>query len=528
MLFQICLTMSAYLASRLLGMAREMVLAWRFGATELTDLYNASFLIPDILNYLLAAQAFSVVLVPMLTGHRTSDGRRLDRRGAELLGAILGPMTVASILLAAVGTWFAPELLALLYPRYARDPEQLAQIVHLTRIVLPAQVFFVVGGVFVAIQRAVGDFRANQLQGIVYNLGIILGGLLLGAVVGIAGFSWGALAGAFLGAFLIPLAMVRRTVPLRWSIDPRSPDLAAFLVRQVPLMIGVTVLTVDTWLLRLFGARPGIPAGTLTCLGYAYMLSHVPIGLMGQATGQVSLTTLSNLRHDHGDFALADFFGRLLRLSLFASLLASGAVAAAAGPLVEIILVHGAFTAGDAVRTTAFLTVMAAGLPAFAAHMVLVNGYYVRRDTLHPMVVGTLGASLAAGTYWACASLWNETGIAAASSVSLWAAFALLRLDYLRRYEGNGGGGFRREAGTLIRGGAISVVSFLLARLAVAAAAPFGMPGTLASLAELALAGVAFAMIPLAYLLTAPTEEAVHFRHVGAKAMARIRTFMVR
>jgi putative peptidoglycan lipid II flippase len=523
MLFQIILTMTAYLASRLLGMVREMVLAWRFGASELTDLYNASFLIPDILNYLLAAQAFSVVLVPMMTECRTADGKRLNRRGEELLAAILGPMTIASILLAAIGLWFTPQLLGLLYPRYAADPAQLAGIVRLTRIVLPAQVFFVVGGIFVAAQRAVGDFRANQFQGIVYNAGIILGGLLLGSVVGIAGFSWGALAGAFVGAFLVPLTLARRTVALRWSLDLGSRDLAVFLKRQVPLMVGVTVLTVDTWLLRLFGARPGIPAGTLTCLGYAYMLSHVPIGLMGQATGQVSLTTLSGMLHERGSAALAEFFGRLLRLSIFASLLASGAMAATAGPLVELILGHGAFTAGDAARTSRFLVVMAAGLPAFASHMVLVNGYYVRRDTLRPMIVGTIGAALAAAAYWALSASMAGPGIAAASSVSLWVAFALLRGDYLRRYERDGGRELDREVGTLARGAALALVSFALSRLAVSAAGPFSLPGKLAPLAEMLLAGGVFAFIPAGYLLMAPTEEAVHFRNVGMRVRARIR-----
>src|SRR5690606_515548 len=109
---------------------------------------------------------------------------------------------------------------------------------RLTRIVVPAQIFFVVGGVVQATLLARGRFAAAALAPLVYNLGIVVGGVLLAPAIGVEGFAWGALAGAVLGPFGIPLLDARRHQRVRARVAPLDRDFLRYLRVAAPLMLG--------------------------------------------------------------------------------------------------------------------------------------------------------------------------------------------------------------------------------------------------------------------------------------------------
>jgi putative peptidoglycan lipid II flippase len=286
----------AYFVSRFLGLIREMVISWRFGAKGITDVYNASFLIPDALNYMLAGGAFSIVLIPMLTSYIDDNvPPRINKQGQEIFAAVFTPITIIIVFLAIVSIFLAPWFSALLFPEFTHNAAKFHQLVNLTRIILPAQAFFIVGGLINATLRARGDFRGNAWGPIIYNLGIILGGVALGGIIGVGGLSVGVLLGAILGPFFICYLLAGKTIDYKLSFDFKSPDLREFIFLSLPLMIGVSLLTVDQFYLRFFGAKSGIPEGTITCLNYSRTVMLIPIALVGQAAGQVSLTYLSQL-----------------------------------------------------------------------------------------------------------------------------------------------------------------------------------------------------------------------------------------
>lgn len=420
-----------YLISRFLGLIREMAIAYRFGAGQGTDVYNASFLLPDVLNYLLAAGAFGIVLVPMLTRH--SRGDSLSEEGSKVFSAILGPMTLVAILLVILAEIFAPRLTALLYPDFAAHPDKFDLAVNLTRIVLPAQFFFIVGGLINATLRARGDFRGSWGAG-VYNLGIVLGALVLGKWAGIAGLSAGALIGACLGPFLVPWWLSRKTMAYRLQLDFNSPYFKEFLKLNLPLMIGVSLLTVDEWYVRYFGAMRDVPEGTLTCLKYARTLMLIPIALVGQTAGQASLTYLSRLLGEQKNADFCTVLGRTIRGVLFCTFIMAGGMAVLAVPLVILIFQRGAFDLSHAVFTASLLSLLCLGIPAFAAQSVLLNGYYCRKQTLRPMVINSLVAVSSIPVYWACKKFFAGPGLAIATGISLWAMFLSTLVDYHFRY----------------------------------------------------------------------------------------------
>ena len=198
------------LLSRILGYGREIILAYFAGVGWQTDAYFAAFVLPDWLNYLLAGSALSIGFLPFYT-------RALNRGGeaaaARLLGTILGNLGLLVVVLTGVMWWQADRLVRLQFPQFS--PVAHGLTVEIVRILLPAQIAFVLGGVLKATLFARGRFGAAALAPLIYNLATILGGVLLYPRLGVKGFAWGVLAGAFLGPFLAPFLDARRDGPGR-------------------------------------------------------------------------------------------------------------------------------------------------------------------------------------------------------------------------------------------------------------------------------------------------------------------------
>ncbi len=213
------------LLSRVLGLLRQVIFAWLLGAGAAGDEYFVAFVIPDFLNYLLAGAYMAITLIPILT-RRFAAGDEEDAWRA--FWAITRVLLIGSAVLLVAALPFISPVLRTLEPGFT--DAQIATATRLTRIVLPAQVFFILGQLFTAVQFARERFVIATLGPIIYNLGIILGGLAgaLGRGQPTAeGFAWGVLGGSFVGIFLLQWWGARRC-GLRWVPGPmfRHPALS--------------------------------------------------------------------------------------------------------------------------------------------------------------------------------------------------------------------------------------------------------------------------------------------------------------
>ncbi|MEZ4272066.1 MAG: lipid II flippase MurJ [Myxococcota bacterium] len=146
------------LLSRLLGVLRETLLAYLVGAGNETDAYYAAFQLPDMLNYFLAGSALSIAFLPRYTQIRQDQG---EESASRFFGTVLGTLGTLSVCVTVVMWWYASELVALQFPRFDSATHLLTT--RLTRIVLPAQVFFIVGGILRGPLFARGRFGAAAL-----------------------------------------------------------------------------------------------------------------------------------------------------------------------------------------------------------------------------------------------------------------------------------------------------------------------------------------------------------------------------
>jgi len=199
------IVMASVLASRVLGFFRDWTVAHQIGSNAVTDAYYAAFTLPDFLNYLVAGASLSLTFIPVFTKFAAENR---EDEAWHVFSTVVTSMGILLTALIVVGEIYAPHLVELIAPGF--QPAEKARVIFLTRLMLPAQICFYQGSILSAVQYAKGQFVVPSLAPVVYNLGIILGGVLLAPRLGITGFAVGVLGGAVAGNFLLQVYGARR------------------------------------------------------------------------------------------------------------------------------------------------------------------------------------------------------------------------------------------------------------------------------------------------------------------------------
>ena len=417
------------LLSRVLGQAREMIFAGMLGADATTDQYVAAFRIPDFLNYLLAGGFLSITFIPIFSRYLA---RNDERGGWKALAAIFRPVGAGIIGLVIIGWLAAPAVIEAIYPDFT--DQQVESTVRLTRIVLPAQIFFVLGALFTAVQYAKGRFVIPSLAPIVYNAGIIIGGVSFALATGDAdpeGFVWGALGGAFAGNFLLQWFGARRAgMRLALSGPWAHPAIRQYLLIAVPLMIGQSIVVLDETLMSVFGDLAG--DGAQTHLQYARRTMFVPVGVIAQAAGVAAYPFLARLFAEGRTGEMADAVDRALRWVVAASLAAAALLAALSRPTIRVLFERFSFEPADTSATAAALFFFAFAVPIWGALSILTRAFYARREMWVPVLIGTVVTALAIPTYWLLQRSFGLEGVAFAGVIALGAYTVALAARWYR------------------------------------------------------------------------------------------------
>jgi putative peptidoglycan lipid II flippase len=377
------LLVTAILLSRVVGFLREMYIAWAFGANSITDAYNAGFTIPDWLNYLVAGGTASITFVSIYTRF-LAEKREEDAR--KTFSAIITIMTAVLVIGIIFAEIFAPQLNRLMFSKFT--PEQFELCVHLTRILLPAQLFFYVGGVVSAVLLSRRMFLLPAIGPLIYNGGIIVGGLLFSHKLGISALAYGAVAGAFVGIFLInAIGAARLGVGYRISFDVRNPAFREWVRLSIPLMLGVSLVTADDWILRYFAAGS---VGDITRLNYAKRLFAVPIAVLGQAASQASLPFFARLFGEKRMGEFADTVNASVYRIIAAALLVSSFMMAAALPLIDLVYRRGHLLFSDSQVTAVYFFWFSLSLAFWSAQGLYARAFYAAGNTLTPMIASSI------------------------------------------------------------------------------------------------------------------------------------------
>lgn len=373
------------IVSRVLGLARETVIANLFGATGMVSAFRVAQIIPTMLYDLLVGGMVSSALVPVF-----SEQAERDRGGLWHLASLILSLAVVvlgvTVLLIELAT---PQIAFLMAGGF--EPELLAATARLMRITTPAVLFLSLSGIITGLLYALKRFALPAFTAAVFNA-VIVATALIGALAG----GWGIetlAVGLLLGALLqVGLQLPGlRDARLRFVVDLRHPALRRIGKLYLPVILGLVISQIAIALDRNLASRTG--EQSIAWMQFATTIIQFPLGLISAAISLAILPTLSRLASAGGD-ALNDFMDTLatgLRLVLVLTIPAAVALFALAGPVVALLFQHGDFTGFDTQQTALALRLYLFGLTFAAIDQPLIFAFYARQNTLTPALVGLLG-----------------------------------------------------------------------------------------------------------------------------------------
>lgn len=406
------LLMTTITLSRVIGYIRELYVAWTFGAGPQTDAFYAGFTIPDFLMYLVAGGVISITFVSIYTKFLTEDQPEEANKTLSVVITVMTTVLAAGVIVTEV---FTPQLTRWWFNKFT--PEQVQLCVHLTRILLPMQLFFYIGGVLSAVLYSRRLFLLPSFAPILYNVLIILGGVLLSRRLGVSSLAYGALAGAFFGQFLLYLiGAARAGARFHISFDIRNEAFRKWVAMSVPLMLGFSLVTVDDWFLRRF-ASGGV--GEIARLNFAKKLFNVPIAILGQAVSQASLPFFARLFSENRTRELGETVNVSIDRVVAVSLLATSFMAATALPLIDLAYRYGNFHFADSEETATYFFWFSLSLVFWSAQALYARAFYAAGMTLTPMIASTLITVASYPMYAAMYRAYAGVGLVIASDLGI-------------------------------------------------------------------------------------------------------------
>ncbi len=375
---------TSILLSRVIGLVRESVIGRTLGDQPEADVYWLAFILPDFLNYLLAGGALSLVLIPLLQSAE-------QRGGKEAYWAcfwrIATPVSLLISMVTALLWYYTPELTPIISPGF--NPNQAELLNRLTRILLPAQIFHVCGGLISATLQAHDKHLAPALAPLIYTGMIIVFGLLLGAELGAEAFAWGVLAGSVLGPFACPLlAALQNNMKLRPRLEIGHQELKSYIWRALPVMLGFSIVVLDDMLVKRGASQ--LAEGLVSQLHYARTLMKVPMGVFGLAMGMATFPSIS--RHLAQGQSTEAF--KLLQKAASSLLILVGAsqvlLTVASSEAVTLIWGKTRLSSEAISHIAGYCALLSLGLWAWASQGVLARGFYAQGKTWLPTVLGSI------------------------------------------------------------------------------------------------------------------------------------------
>lgn len=418
--------------SRFLGFIRVMVIAYVGGRSEGVDAYQVAFIIPEILNHIIASGFLSITFIPIFSRYLIADQ---EEQGWRVFSIILSGFGALLALFIIISEALAPQLIALI--AHGRPhPDFRQQVLTMTRIVIPAQFFFFAGGMFMAVQFAKERFLIPAMAPLIYNLGIIGGGILLGPRLGMQGFSWGVLVGAFVGNFALQWWGAKK-VGMKFSFifDYEHPDLKNYIKLTLPLMLGLTMFFSMEIFIKFFGAF--LPAGSIADLEYSLRTMFLLVAFFGQAVGVASYPFMARLIAENKlqdmNQLLNDTLKYLALVIPFSVLLM-----VLRHEVVFLLFERGNFDAAATGHTSEVLMYLLIGAVAVAANTIVPRAYYAMQDTLFPAIYGTAAVLVSIPLYVFGLNLMGTPGIALAVSLSAILQVFVLYVIWNRRSRNTG------------------------------------------------------------------------------------------
>lgn len=370
-------------ASQALALLRDRTFAHMFGAGQALDLYYAAFRVPDLVFALVASLVSAYVLIPRITGMDRERTHRLLSESATFLFGIGG-------LICIILAFFMPQFLALLYPNLMHSPEQ-DSFVLLARILLLQPILLGLSGILGSVTQVHRQFFLFALSPVLYNIGIILGTVVLYPLWGLPGIGVGVVIGAV--AYLavnVPVVLEAGVLP-SFRLPTRE-ILASVVHDSIPRSLALGMGSVTALILTVFASRVG--TGAISVFTFASNLEAVPLALIGSSYAVAAFPALSEASSVERRKEFTKILSASARHVILWSVVSLGLIAVLRAHIVRVILGTGAFDWNATRLTAALLVVLAVGLVAQGLILLFSRALYAVQQSWRPLLYQCVGGML--------------------------------------------------------------------------------------------------------------------------------------
>lgn len=401
--------------SRVLGLIREQVMAYFFGAGMATDAFVTAFRIPNLLRDMFAEGALSSAFVPVFKEKLVKES---DQEAFKLADIVITAIFLVVGLIVILGVLAAPVVIYLTAHGFTEHVDKFALTVDLTRIMMIYLLFVSLSALVMGMLNSFGRFAVPALSPAMFNLGIVLT-----VIIGYRSFDQPAYTLA-LGVVLGGACQVWIQLPALYKIGYRFRPCFDFFdegLRKVlrlitPMIIGMSAGRVNILLSTLLASF--LVEGSISYLNYSYRLMHFPLGVFAVALGTVTLPRVSELFARKDTEGLNRTFYETFNLNMFVVVPSAVCLAMFGRPIIDLIYSWGAFTELHAANTALALRHYAYGLIGFAAVRVIVPFFYAGGDSKRPMQVSIVAVAVNIALYYPMIKALDFAGLAAATSVA--------------------------------------------------------------------------------------------------------------
>lgn len=373
--------------SQLLALVRDRLFAHMFGAGMTLDVYYAAFRLPDVLFAAVASLVSVYVLIPFLEEKIHQSPEKARAFLSNIFSFFVFTITACSAMLFVLAPYVLPKLFS------GFGPQELQTLVHLSRIMLIQPILLGISNFFGSIAQVRQRFLLYAATPIVYNVGIIVGLLVLYPIVGPSGLAWGVVLGAGLHLLVqVPYIRVSGMMPrLQFSID--TATVRKVITVSLPRTLTLSAQQISMLFLQALASL--FATGSISVFAFAYNLQSVPLSIIGVSYSVAAFPTLAKY-FSNGDRELfLKHITTTARHILFWSLPAIALCIVLRAHIVRVILGSGAFDWSDTRLTAAGFALFVISLAAQSLILLLVRGYYAAGNTWKPLIVNVASMLIA-------------------------------------------------------------------------------------------------------------------------------------
>jgi putative peptidoglycan lipid II flippase len=413
----------ATLCSRILGLARDIIIARLFGVYIYAQAFIIAFKIPNLFRDLLGEGAANAAFVPVFSEFSVKHDKK---EFWQLANVVLNLLLVILMAITVAGVIFAPFIVRLIAPGFSADAEKLGTTILLTRIIFPYVLLICLAAYATSILNTLKHFSVPAFAPCLLNISIIVFAMMFGE--GITGLATGVLAGGVLQlAVQVPVLYKKGFHIENFLRRFRHPAAKIIGKLMLPRMFSSCIYQLNNFVDSIFGSLAAVVGeGGVAGLYFSYRLIQFPLGVFSNALSQAILPEFSIQALEEGKDRIKHTFSFGLRLTFFVMLPASIGFMILARPLVSLLFSGGRFDAYSASLTASALFFYSVGLFAYGATKITQSCFFALKDTLTPAKVSALALAMNIILNAVLMFPMKLAGIALATSISGIISFLIL------------------------------------------------------------------------------------------------------